>query len=211
MAIEFRCDQCSKLLRTTDDKAGANAKCPQCGTQVTVPSPAPADEYAGLYEDEPAAPPPRRRSSAGGPASPWPFDPAEGGASRPAPRHGALRPCPMCGEQIQAAATRCKFCGETLSATPSSYGRTSSLKPHRGGLILAFGILGWTVCLIFGILAAVMGNEDLKEMEAGRMDPSGHGMTQAGKIIGLIQCVLAGIGILLFCALMVIGVVADAN
>ena len=37
MAIEFRCTQCDKLLRTGDETAGKKAKCPECGTVVTVP------------------------------------------------------------------------------------------------------------------------------------------------------------------------------
>ena len=31
MAIEFRCSQCSQLLRVPDDRAGKNARCPKCG------------------------------------------------------------------------------------------------------------------------------------------------------------------------------------
>ena len=39
MAIEFRCSQCGRLLRTGDDTAGRPAQCPECGTLTTVPSP----------------------------------------------------------------------------------------------------------------------------------------------------------------------------
>jgi hypothetical protein len=70
------------------------------------------------------------------------------------------------------------------------------IKPHRGGMILAFGILG-LCCIIFPILAWVMGNGDLKEMAAGRMDRSGEGMTKAGKIIGMIFVILGIIGIVI--------------
>lgn len=38
MAIEFRCTGCSKLLRTPDESAGKNAKCPHCGAIVPVPA-----------------------------------------------------------------------------------------------------------------------------------------------------------------------------
>jgi phage FluMu protein Com len=38
MPIEFRCESCSKLLRTPDESAGKKAKCPQCGTIVDVPN-----------------------------------------------------------------------------------------------------------------------------------------------------------------------------
>ncbi len=63
-------------------------------------------------------------------------------------------------------------------------------KPHRGVLVLVFGILGLVVCLIFGILAWVWGNTDLKEMDAGRMDPSGRDLTQAGRIVGMVSVLL---------------------
>ena len=70
-------------------------------------------------------------------------------------------------------------------------------KPHRGVLILVFGLLGLVVCLIFGILAWVWGNTDLKEMDAGRMDASGRGMTSAGRILGMVSVILTIIGVLL--------------
>jgi hypothetical protein len=35
-----------------------------------------------------------------------------------------------------------------------------------------------------------MGSSDLKDMDAGFMDPSGRGITYAGKVLGLIACVI---------------------
>ena len=68
------------------------------------------------------------------------------------------------------------------------------MKPHRGTLILVLGILGLIVCGPLGIAAWVMGNNDLQEMNAGLMDPSGRGNTQAGKICGMIATILMAIG-----------------
>ena len=65
------------------------------------------------------------------------------------------------------------------------------LRPHRGGAILALGILSWVICCICGIVAWSMGNNDLREMEAGRMDPSGRGLTQAGRIVGMISVIMS--------------------
>ncbi len=62
---------------------------------------------------------------------------------------------------------------------------------------------------IFGILAWVMGQGDLKEMAAGQMDPSGEGMAKAAKILGIVSVVLNVIGIL-FWGLMMAGVFAAA-
>ncbi len=70
------------------------------------------------------------------------------------------------------------------------------LAPHRGGSILTLGIIGLLLCVICGIIAWVMGNDDMAEMRAGRMDPSGMGMTQAGRIMGIISCILNIIAIL---------------
>lgn len=47
------------------------------------------------------------------------------------------------------------------------------------------------VCTVCGIIAWVMGARDLKEMDAGRMDPSGRETTKAGKICGMIATILA--------------------
>jgi predicted Zn finger-like uncharacterized protein len=83
--------------------------------------------------------------------------------------------------------------------------RGGSYEPHRGGLILAFGILGWVVCLIFGILAWVMGNADIRAMDEGRMDPEGRSMTNIGRILGMIQCILALICVPIYLGLIFLG------
>lgn len=73
---------------------------------------------------------------------------------------------------------------------PTSPGPIQNMRPHRGVMILVFGILGLVICVIFGIVAWVMGNGDLRAMREGRMDPTGEGLTKAGKICGIIGVVL---------------------
>lgn len=73
---------------------------------------------------------------------------------------------------------------------PSTPGALGSTRPHRGVLVLVLGILGLVLCVICGIVAWVLGNSDIREMEAGRMDPTGLGLTKAGKICGIISVVL---------------------
>jgi hypothetical protein len=76
------------------------------------------------------------------------------------------------------------------SGAASARGRASRYTaPHRGGSILALGILGLAVCGICGIVAWSMGNQDLRDIDAGRMDPSGRGMVQAGRICGMIATI----------------------
>jgi hypothetical protein len=79
------------------------------------------------------------------------------------------------------------------------------MKPHRGTLILVLGILGLVVCGPLGIAAWIMGSTDLKEMDAGTMDPSGRGQTQAGKICGIIATVLLIVGLVVFVLLFALG------
>ena len=73
------------------------------------------------------------------------------------------------------------------------------MRPHRAVVILVFGILGLVLCQLLGIAAWVMGNEDLKEMNAGRMDPSGRDLTKAGRICGMVAT-----GVLIFQAVIII-------
>ncbi len=74
----------------------------------------------------------------------------------------------------------------TQFAEPPPLPAARPLKPHRGTLVLVFGILGVPVCVFCGIIAWVMGSNDLREMKAGTMDPSGRGLTKAGKICGMV-------------------------
>lgn len=84
------------------------------------------------------------------------------------------------------------------------------LMPHRGGLILALGILGIVCCFICGIIAWVMGNGDLRQMDAGRMDPSGRGLTQAGKICGMVSVILQIVGFVIWLLMMTVGIAGSA-
>jgi hypothetical protein len=73
--------------------------------------------------------------------------------------------------------------------------------PHRAGLILVLGILGFVInCPVFCFMAWVMGSSDLREMRAGRMDRSGEGLTQVGQVLGMILSllwILGGVALLL--------------
>ena len=81
------------------------------------------------------------------------------------------------------------------AATGGNYGY---VKPHRGNLILILGILSIVFCQFVGIPAWLMGSQDLKEMKAGLMDPSGEGMTQAGRVCGIVGCVIMILQLVLF-------------
>ena len=92
------------------------------------------------------------------------------------------------------------------AATAQAQAPVQSVAPHRGVLILVLGILGIVCCFICGIIAWVMGNNDMREIDAGRMDPSGKGLTQAGKICGMVGVILAIVAIVMQVLFMLLGV-----
>ncbi|MBI5819780.1 MAG: DUF4190 domain-containing protein [Verrucomicrobia bacterium] len=81
------------------------------------------------------------------------------------------------------------------------------MKPHRGTLILVFGILSLVFCAPLGIVAWIMGNGDLKQMDAGTMDPSGRSNTNAGRICGIIGTVLLILGIVFLVGAMILAII----
>ncbi|MFA5191591.1 MAG: DUF4190 domain-containing protein [Verrucomicrobiia bacterium] len=81
------------------------------------------------------------------------------------------------------------------------------MKPHRGTLILVFGILSLVFCAPLGIAAWIMGNGDLKQMDAGTMDPSGRSNTNAGRICGIIGTVLLILGVVAFVGAMILAII----
>ncbi len=86
----------------------------------------------------------------------------------------------------------------------------AAMAPHHGVLILVFGILSWLGCVIFGIVAWIMANSDLRAMQEGRMDPTGEGLTKAGKIVGMISVILSIVAIPIMLILLALGVFAAA-
>lgn len=81
---------------------------------------------------------------------------------------------------------------------PTSRQPTISCAPHRGGVVLTLGILGWVIPLL-AIIAWVMGHGDLEAMKTGKMDRSGQSQTESGRTLGMIaSCVYGGL-LLLAC------------
>lgn len=114
MTIEFSCSHCDKVLKTSDDKAGRRAKCPQCGEPITVPNPeveTSHDEgFDGFDEfDESESPVSEEQSFLAS-------DPIREEDSFLA---GGTVDCPMCGATLEANAKKCAHCGETLKASRS--------------------------------------------------------------------------------------------
>ncbi|MFO0839459.1 MAG: hypothetical protein U1D55_13165 [Phycisphaerae bacterium] len=61
MAIEFHCNHCGKMIKTSDEHAGKNGRCPSCHQTVYIPTPpeqiellklAPLDDRAEIERDK---------------------------------------------------------------------------------------------------------------------------------------------------------------
>ena len=80
--------------------------------------------------------------------------------------------------------------------------RRRGVIPHRGAVILTLGILSLVLmCIgvILGPIAWAMGTTDLSEMRSGRMDAEGEGITNAGRICGIVGTFLSLVWIFCGC------------
>jgi len=178
LTIEFSCSHCNKVLKTSDDKAGRRAKCPQCGEPIDVPFPevatddgfdefdaeTPVSEEQSFLADSPVG------SPVDSPVREQDSFLAEGNID-----------CPMCGSSIQASATKCQFCGETLKSTGRNarqgepriikvgdvISRAWELFKSNLGMCLAAPLLAMLIyffCVIvvsvgLGVIGAILGRE----------------------------------------------------
>ena len=81
-------------------------------------------------------------------------------------------------------------------------------------MILAMGLIALLTGLgfIFGPIAWIMGNSDLRDIRDGRMDPEGEGLVQTGRILGMVATILSIVSVIVFfgffgcaCCLPIIG------
>jgi hypothetical protein len=223
MAIETSCSGCGSRLRVDDQYAGKQARCPRCGAVYTVP-------VSGFDVTPADATVPPRSVPSGDSASDaiWFLRTPEGQSYGPADKatldqwmtegrisHDCQLRRGTFGDWMPAWQTYPNLVSaprppeisplrRDVSSNPYSapMAGPAHREPHRGGLIFVLGILGFVIsCPIFGAFAWVMGSRDLKKIRAGRMDPQGKGLTQAGMILGIISLALWALtifGMLLF-------------
>jgi phage FluMu protein Com/uncharacterized membrane protein len=104
MPIEFRCTHCQRLLRTADNTAGKQTKCPECGQIVRIPSPA----TAAAPPQAASSPPPIVQAAARSGAGVPPVQQSPGatpfGSSAGQAQAGSVPPRPSAGNNPFAAA-----------------------------------------------------------------------------------------------------------
>jgi predicted Zn finger-like uncharacterized protein len=173
------CPACARKLRVPDELFGKAVKCPTCDHTFR------ATDHQSLAAASP--------------------DPAlEAATAREEP---VVPCCPSCGEHIDKGSARCRFCGEQLTDDEAGDDRLKEesrqerhdAEPHRGGLILALGIISIALAacgiliLPLALAACVMGRRDLVKMRRHLMDRDGEGLTHAGWICSIIGTILASL------------------
>lgn len=78
------------------------------------------------------------------------------------------------------------------------------MKPHRGNLLVVFGVLGLIVCPVFAVMTWIMAKADLLEMQMGSMDPEGESLTNIARILGIVGTLLAILTIVIILAVVVV-------
>lgn len=194
MATITSCPKCSKQVQVPDELLGKRVQCPEC-KNVFVAEPATSAVSTVPKKSSPGVPS----------SSPPPVPTKTPEWEKPRARldddeEDDDRP------RKKKRSRRREDDDDDDDDRPSRRRRRSDLAPHRGGMILAFGLIALIggfiaggVLFIFGPIAWIMGNNDLREIREGRMDREGEGMTQAGRICGIIATILAIVGILLVC------------
>ncbi|MEX0791783.1 MAG: hypothetical protein WD045_01505 [Pirellulaceae bacterium] len=88
--------------------------------------------------------------------------------------------------------------GSPFKGVETSLGSESKSRvPHRGVVVLLLGTLGMiAACPIFSLMAWGMASADLAEMQAGKMDKTGHNLTVLGYYLGMTGGLLWLMGIL---------------
>lgn len=84
--------------------------------------------------------------------------------------------------QLTAAQQSLERLGRTL---PPPHG-TAYLLPPRAGTILTLGILSLVLCWVLGPVTWLLGNEELRRIDSGQVDPSTRSNVVAGRICGII-------------------------
>jgi hypothetical protein len=161
--IEVTCP-CGRIMNVAAEHAGKKARCPGCQEAVFIPFPEPVEL--------PPEQPPDQVSE----------------------QSVQTKKCPFCAETILPSAVKCKHCGEDLKGATklrrparARARRDSALKrADTGGTdIFVYGLLGWLLCFVFGIVAWVRGNGYLRLCQARKVQP--NGLAVAGRIMGMIQ------------------------
>ncbi len=180
MPTDVDCPSCTQKLRVPDDLLGKKVKCPACKTMFSATA-------RGLEKPVEAPVVDDREHLRG--------------ASEPMPSCTSAPPSERIDDEDNDDDSPRRSKGRSLRLK-----RDQDYQPHRGTIILVLGILAIVtgLHLILGPIAWIMGNNDLKEINAGRMDPEGEGMTNIGRVLGMVATILGIFALVAACIFLII-------
>jgi hypothetical protein len=198
MPITTTCPKCSRKLNVPEALLGKRGKCPKCGENFTIADEEEPSSTSRSRVRPRQAPPPEPDDEE------VPDD--EEAEDQDEPQEEEERPA---RKRKKAAEADYEEVPDDEDDEPQSRKRKKKkkrrrggrdLQPHRGQLIMILGIAsipaffigGGITGLGLGIAAWVMGSMDLREMEEGRMDPSGESETNTGRLCGMITTIVGG-------------------
>jgi len=204
MSVEIACPSCAARLNLPESLLGTQVRCASCQTAFPAPGlmDGPANPIKLELDSEPAAGPAIPIPPVPLPAEPREVPPSE---AAPRPKHAEpsdQRECPSCGAIVRQDMRRCYRCGERLPRLDWPETERDRLQrdpsrrdsePHRGGLVLALGILGLVffafcgpVGMVLSLCAWVTGRADLARIRAGTMDREGETNSHIGMVCGIV-------------------------
>ncbi len=205
MSQLISCPECKKHLQVPEELMGKKVQCPECKYTFTAAETTPTEVVSSKSTS--VSRPNSTPSSTAKKKAEWDQDDDEDDDARA--RKSKPPSKRRRGDDDDFDDDDDEYDRPRRRSRRSRYG---GYAPHRGGMILAFGIVslvsfvlapvvGVTIVLplVFGPLAWLMGNSDMTEIRAGRMDPSGEGMIQTGRVMGIISTVISVVAVIAGC------------
>ncbi len=224
MPVVVNCTKCQKKLKIPDELLGKKVKCPTCSAVFTAeaseavaedrPAPRPAAKKPPVEEDDDVPAPKAKRK-------PVDDDDDEEVSAKPSkrkvvddddedepPKKMSKRKSDD-DDDDDAPKKKSKRGRDDDDDDDDDDDRPSkrrgNLKPHRGLIVLLLAIGGFvTGIFILCPIAWYLGNVDMKEINAGTMDPEGRQLTNIGKILGMVGTILSGVSVLGCCLYFVV-------
>src|SRR6516165_6571662 len=158
MAQLVACPECKKHLQVPDDLMGKKVQCPECKHTFTAKEPEENEERSKTGTT--ASKPPAIKTPE------WDKE-----SSRSSSKSGSGKKRRRDDDDDENEDNDDDYDDDRSRRRKRR--RSSSYRgnylPHRGGMILAFGLIGLLIFPVLGVVAWIMGNNDLAEIRAGRM------------------------------------------
>ncbi len=152
VSIKVTCNACGKKLKAKGESAGKKVKCPGCGDILIIPEAvydAVEDEFDDYGDDT------FDDDTYG--EDPFASDDIDSYGSEISVPAKGRKPCPMCGEMIQAGASKCRFCGEIFDPKLKKKAKAAGADADMTGGDWAVAIICSGIGCIAGIVWLIQG------------------------------------------------------